>query len=88
MKIADYNKLRAAVFMEATKNPEIADALRCSETCYLYDVADGKQQHGILVLTAKTQLNDNTLAAEGFDPATARAERVLTLNRQTKCATF
>lgn len=88
MKIADYNKLRISVFLEATKNQEIADALKYNDMCYLYDVVDAKQQHGVLVLTAKTQLNDNTLKENGFDAETARANLVLCLNRTTKCATF
>ena len=88
MKIANYNQLRAAVFMDATKDPEVADALRYSDRCCLYDVIDGENQHGILVLTARTQLNDNVLTENGFDPATASAKLVLTLDRKTKCATF
>lgn len=88
MRISDFNKLRAAIFAEAMKNPEIADALRYNNRCYLYDVTDGNQQHGVLVLAAKTQLNDNTLTQHGFDAATARADLVLTLNRDTRCAAF
>ena len=88
MKIADFDKLRHAIFVEATQNEEVFEALRVNNIVYLYDVTDGKQQHGVLVLTAKTQLNDNTLAQNGFDAATARAHLVLTLNRDTKCANF
>lgn len=88
MKIADFNNLRHDIFSEAAKLPEVSDALRLNNIVYIYEVTDGKQQHGVLVLSAKTQLNDNTLAQNGFDAATARAHLVLTLNRNTKCATF
>ena len=88
MKIADYNKLRAAIYADAVKDPEVADALLYNDRVYLYDVTDSKQQHGVLALTAKTQLNDNTLADRGFDAATARTELIMTLDRKTKCATL
>lgn len=88
MKIADFNNLRHEIFSEAAKFPEVSDALRHNNGVLVYEVTDGKQQHGVLVLTAKTQLNDNTLVQNGFDPKTARAHLVLTLNRDTKCATF
>lgn len=88
MKIADYNKLRAAIYAAAAKDPEVSDALLYNDRVYLYDVIDAKQQHGVLVLTIKTQLNDNTLTERGFDAATARAELIMTLDRKTKCATL
>lgn len=34
----------------------------------------------------KTQLNDNTLRAEGFDPEKAETHTRVVLHRQTKCA--
>ena len=85
MTISDYNSLRRAIFDEASKLPEVAAALDVSDVVYIYDVTDAKQQHGVLVLTARSQLNAAVLADNGFDPETSDANLAIKLNRKTKC---
>ena len=88
MKIKEFNKIRNEIYAEGLKHPEIAEALYYGGVCYLYDVLDASRNHAVLVLTAKTQLNENTLRNAGLDPETAMAKLVMTYHQQTKCVTF
>lgn len=84
----EFNQLRAAMYSEAMKNAEIAEAVSTSGVCYIYEVEDSTGQHSMIVLSAKTQLNDNTLRAHGIAPETAKVTLKLTLTRQTKVASW
>lgn len=87
MTIKEYNKFRSAVYAVGLEIPEVREAIDVAGIAYLYEVEELPDKHGVLVLTAKTQLNDNTLAASGFSPnADVRLRAVF--NRQTKCVTF
>ena len=90
MTVKEYNKIRAAVFQAALENSaEVEEAIRVEGVAYIYDVQALPDKHVVLVLTHQAQLNDNVLRKLGFDnPEAATARLVMTLNRQTKCATF
>jgi len=87
MTVKEYNALRHSIFCAAMEAPEIEDAVNNSGVAYIYDVWQG-ENHTVLVLTAKTQLNSNTLIENGFDPELTDTRLVLKLNRQTKCVYF
>lgn len=86
MTVKEYNKIRCAVYEAAMKIPEIEEAVRICGIARIVEVKQLPDKHGVLVLTEKTQLNDNTLRAEGFDPEKAETHTRVVLHRQTKCA--
>ena len=86
MTIKEYNRIRTAIFAEAAKIPEVEKALAIDGVAYIYEAVDATRQHTVLTLTAKTQLNDNTLRAAGIDPSTATCRLQMTLRQTTKCA--
>lgn len=88
MKITEFNSLRSAIYAEGMTHPEIAEAIRATGVCYLYDVMDSTGNHAVLALTARSQLNDSALRAHGIRPETARAALLITYTQRTKCATL
>ena len=86
MTIKEYNKFRSAVYAAAMDIPEVAEAVRIAGIAQIVEVHQLPDKHGILVLTAKTQLNDNTLRAHGFDPEKVDVKTRVILHQQTKCA--
>ena len=88
MTIKEYNRLRTAVFAAAMEIPDIADAVKTSGVALVYELRQLPDKHEIVVLTQRTQLNDNLLRAHGFSPAETDVILKLKLNAQTKCADF
>lgn len=88
MQIKEYNKLRTAVFSAAMEIPDIADAVETSGVALVYELRQLPDKHEVVVLTHRTQLNDNLLRSHGFSPAETDAVLKLKLDRQTKCADF
>lgn len=88
MKVKDFNKIRSAMYYEAIKNKEVAKDLQINDTCSIYEIWDGKGQHGFMVITAKTQLNDNALRERNFDIETVHIEFKMKLHRTTKQASW
>ncbi len=88
MQIKEYNKFRTAVFSAAMEIPDVADAVKTAGIALVYELTQLPDKHEIVVLTQRTQLNDNLLRAHGFSPAETAAVLKLTLDRQTKCAAF
>ena len=88
MKIREFNRIRSEIYEAGLRNPEIAEALYYGGICYLYDVIDGSRNRTVLALTAKSQLNANTIRNAGLDPETAKAELVMIYHQQTKCVSF
>lgn len=86
MTIKEFNTIRAAAYAAANEVPEIRHALDVAGVAYVYDVQEGDHRE-LLVLTARTQLNDNTLAAHGFS-ADAAVHTLLKAQRQTKSVKF
>lgn len=88
MTIKEYNFLRRSAYESALEIEEINKAVSTSGVAYIYEVEQGTS-HVVLVLTNKAQLNDNALLAHGIkEPSAASVRLVMSLNRQTKCATF
>lgn len=88
MNIKEFNTIRRAVFDAAIQIPEIADKLCATDTVLIYDLTQLPDKHIILPLNYKSQLNDNTLRAHGFNPDRVIVKVVMSLNRKTKCATW
>lgn len=86
MTVKELNTIRAAAYAAANEVPEIRHALDVAGVAYVFDVQEG-DHHELLVLTARTQLNDNTLAAHGFT-ADAAVHTLLKAQRQTKSIKF
>lgn len=86
MTIKEYNKFRSAVFDAAMEIPEVAEAIRVAGVAQIVEVHQLPDKHGVLVLTAKTQLNDYTLRTHGFDPEKVDVKTRVILHQQTKCA--
>ena len=88
MTIKEYNKLRTAVFDAAMEIPDISDAVNSSGVALVYELRQLPDKHEVVVLTQRTQLNDNLLRSHGFSPAETDVILKLKLNAQTKCADF
>lgn len=89
MKIKEYNSMKSRIYEIGMECTEVRNALQYNENVYVYDVSQlNPPRHEVLVLTAKTQLNDNTLAAHGFAPESTDANLILTFNRVTKTVKF
>lgn len=84
----EYNALRVAIYNAAMQNPEIKRTIDQNGVAQLWNAVDATGQHKILVLSARTQLNDNTFRDNGLDPETVAVRKLLTLNRQTGAATL
>lgn len=79
--------MRSRIFNAAMENGEIAEAVKTSGVAYVYDIFELPDKHAVLVLTAETQMNDNTLKESGFSPA-AHIRRVLVVHGQRKTVDF
>lgn len=88
MTVKEYNKIRREVFDVAMQNDEIRRTVEENGVAYIVDMTEPSGKHGFLVLSQKTQINDSVLEEHGFDAETTTAKITMTLNRQTKCATF
>lgn len=96
MKIKEYNRILSAAYNAAIEIPEVAEALRASNTAYLYDAEDirgaafgGTNLHKIICLTKKSQMNAETLRQNGFaNPEETKVTLLCAVDRQTKTATF
>lgn len=96
MKIKEYNQILSAAYNAAVEIPEVAEALRTSNTAYLYDVKDirgkafgGSGLHKIICLTKESQMNPETLRQNGFsNPEETKVTLLCTVDRQTKTASF
>jgi hypothetical protein len=86
MTIKEFNTIRSAAYAAANEIPEIKHALDVAGVAYVFDIQEGNHRE-LLVLTARTQLNDNTLAAHGFT-ADAAVHTLLKAQRQTKSIKF
>lgn len=86
MTIKEFNTIRSAAYNAANEIPEIKRALDVAGVAYVYDARQG-DHHELLVFTAKTQCNDNTLAEHGFTAA-AEVSLILVAHRQTKSVKF
>ena len=86
MTVKELNTIRAAAYAAANEIPEIRNALDVAGVAYVYDVREGDRRE-LLVLTARTQLNNNTLADHGFT-ADAAVHTLLKAQRQTRSIKF
>lgn len=88
MTIKEYNQLRTAVFASAMEIPDVADAVNSSGVALVYELRQLPDKHEVVVLTHRTQLNDNLLRSHGFSPAETDVMLKLRLDGRTKCADF
>lgn len=96
MRIKEYNKILSAAYNAAIEIPEVAEALRSSNSAYLYDVKDirgkafgGSELHKIICLERKSQMNAETLRQNGFsNPENTEVTLLCIVNKQTKIASF
>ena len=96
MKIKEYNKILSAAYNAAIEIPEVAEALRTSDSAYLYDVKDirgtalgGSGLHKIICLAKESQMNSETVRQNGFThPENTEATLLCIVNKQTKTASF
>lgn len=86
MTTKELNTIRAAAYAAANEVPEIRHALDVAGVAYVYDVQEGNHRE-LLVLTARNQLNDNTLSEHGFTTA-AKVSLILVAQRRTKSVKF
>ena len=86
MTIKEYNKFRSAVYASAMEIPDVQEAIRVAGIAQIVEVHQLPDKHGILVLTGRTQLNDNTLREHGFDPEKVDVKTRVVLHQNTKCA--
>lgn len=86
MTIKEYNKFRSAVYASAMEIPDVQEAIRVAGIAQIVEVHQLPDKHGILVLTARTQINDNTLREHGFDPEKVDVKTRVILHQNTKCA--
>lgn len=87
MKVKEMNRLRHMIFVEATQIEDVRNALATSDTVFIYDIRE-REKHRIEVLTRESQMNRKFLTDLGFNPDECRVELVMTVNRQTKTASF
>ena len=83
----EFNQIRTAIFEEAIKIESIKKSLELSPNVYIYELTQA-DKHKYIELTHKTQLNDNTIRENGFNPEIVNVKLIMTLNRATKCASF
>lgn len=96
MKIKEYNKILSAAYNAASKIPEVAEALRSSNSACLYDVRDvrgkafgGSDLHKIICLTNKSQMNTETLRQNGFaNLEETKVTLLCVVDKQTKTVSF
>lgn len=87
MKVKEMNGLRHMMFVEAMKIEDVRNALSTSDTAFVYDITE-RAKHRIEVLTRRSQMNRKFLTDLGFNPDQCGVELVMTVNRQTKTASF
>lgn len=88
MTIKEFNALRGEIYRAGLDNAEIRAALDVAGVAYIYDLTELPDKHAVIILTAKSQLNNNTLQGLGFDPDKTAAKLLLTYHRQAKTVTF
>lgn len=87
MKVKEMSRIRHAMFVEAMEIDDVRNALAISDTAFIYDIMEGTR-HGIEVLTRESQMNRKFLTDLGFNPDQCKVKLVMTVNRQTKTASF
>ena len=88
MTIKELNKIRGDIFSAGLENAEIKKALDVAGIAYLYELTELPDKHASIVLTARAQMNDNTLRERGFTPENTKAKLLLTYHQQSKTVTF
>ena len=88
MTLKAFNELRGRFYAAAMEDAEIREAVEVSGVAHVYELEQLPDKHAVIVLTARTQLNDNTIQEQGFDPAAVQVRYRFSVSRQRRTVLF
>jgi len=88
MTVKAFNELRSQFYAAAMEDAEIREAVEVSGVAHVFELEQLPDRHAVLVLTARTQLNDSTIRAQGFDPAAVQVRHRFSVSRQRRTVLF